>query len=83
MAKPVDGKLQGFADIIKVFFMTMQTCAIVRNSIFFHTTIITLCEFLVNLFKQDHGHDHGLGNKAHTNCDDVEQITHDHRSKKQ
>ena len=84
MAKPVDGKLQGFTDIIKVFFMALQTRAIVRNSIFFHTTIITLCEFLVNrLLEQDHGHYDRLNYEAQPYCDDVEHVSENHGSKEQ
>jgi hypothetical protein len=41
-----------------------RACTIIGNSIFFHTTIITNKEFLVNLFEQDHGHDYSLGYKA-------------------
>jgi len=64
MAKPVNGKIQGLGNCVKVFSMAARACAIVTNSIFFHTTIITNKEFLVNLFEQDHGHDYSLGYKA-------------------
>ena len=64
MAKAVDGKSKGFADGIKVFSVAARACTIIGNSIFFHTTIITNKEFLVNLFEQDHGHDHSLGYKT-------------------
>jgi hypothetical protein len=64
MAKPVDGKSKGFGDGIKVFSMAARARTIIGNSIFFHTTIIANNEFLVNLFKQDHGHDYSLSYKT-------------------
>ena len=76
--------MQGFADCVKVFAVTARADAIIGNSIFFHTTIITKYEFLVNLlFEQNHGHNHSLGNKAQTNGDNVEQVTQDYCSKEQ
>ena len=71
MAKPVDAKSKGFGDGIKVFSMAARACTIIGNSIFFHTTIIANNEFLVNLFEQDHGHDHSLYNKPYSNSDNV------------
>jgi hypothetical protein len=67
--------VQGFADAIKVFSVAARADAIIGNSIFFHTTIITNYEFLVNLlFEQDHGHDYRLYNKAQTNGNDVQHV---------
>jgi hypothetical protein len=71
MTKTMDGKPKGFSDGIKVFSVAARACTVIGNSIFFHTTIITNNEFLVNLFKQDHGHDHSLYNKACTNGNNV------------
>jgi len=71
MAKPVDGKSKGFSNSIKVFSVAARASAIIGNSIFFHTTIITNNEFWVNLFKQDHSHDSSLRDKAYANCDNV------------
>lgn len=35
------------------------------------------------LLEQDHGHDHGLCNKAQANGNDVEHVTQDHSTEKQ
>ena len=82
MAKPVHRKMQGFANGIKVFSVAARASAIIGNSIFSHTTIITNNDFLVNLFKQDRGHDHRLYNKACTNGNDVEHVFLDHSTGK-
>ena len=65
--------MQGFADCVKVFAATTRADAIIGNSIFFHTTIITKYEFVVNLlFEQDHGHYDCLSYKAQSNGNDVQ-----------
>jgi len=71
MAKPIDGKSKGFGNCVKVFSVTSRACTIIGNSIFFHTTIITNNECLVNLFEQDHGHDSSLDYKAQPNGNNV------------
>jgi len=72
MAKPVDCKSNGFAESIKVFFKTAPAGAIVRNSVFFHNTIITNNRIGVNrLFEQDHRHYNCLCYKPKTNGNNV------------
>jgi len=84
MAKAVHREMQGFTDSVKVFSMAARAGAIIGNSIFFHTTIITKYEFLVNLlFEQDHGHDHSLDYKTHTNGNDIKSIFKHHCPHKQ
>ena len=77
-----DRKSHSVVKRVKVFSSTDTARNVVGNFIF-HTTIITNFRIWVNLFKQDHGHQHSLGDKSGTDCDNVQGVFKHHCSHKQ